>query len=113
MEHTLKLDGREFRGVTESLTAAQDDYLLGYLRRSGATEILAAEDQDKGATTESRHARAQQLLTEILLSGYKFHILAGCLTEPGKKWSRREADRNAAIFAEITDPEEKVRMGEG
>lgn len=124
MEDTFKLDGREFRGITESLTASQDDYLLGYLRRSGVTEILAAGDEQES----SRHARAEQLLTQILLSGYKFHILAACLTEidgaaqvPGeaslgrkvKKWSRAEADRNAAIFAEITDAEEKLRMGAG
>ena len=32
------------------------------------------------------------------------------LTEVGKKWTRAEADRNAAAFAEITEESEKQAM---
>jgi hypothetical protein len=32
------------------------------------------------------------------------------LTEVGKKWTRAEADRNAAAFAEITDEDEKITI---
>ncbi|MGA3295280.1 MAG: hypothetical protein ABSE45_15030 [Candidatus Acidiferrales bacterium] len=103
MDDRFTLDGREFRGISESLTAAQDDYLLAHLRRSGAIEVLAAaEGPDE--------TRAERLLTEIMLSGETFHILAGCLTETGKKWSRAEAERNAAAFAAITAADEKLRM---
>ena len=38
---TLKLDGREFARVTQTLTANQDDYILAHLRLSGAMDILA------------------------------------------------------------------------
>jgi hypothetical protein len=38
------------------------------------------------------------------------HIVAGILTEVGKKWRRDEAERNAEIFADITDTGEKVTM---
>jgi hypothetical protein len=103
MDESFKLDGREFRGISESLTAAQDDFLLAHLRRSGALEII----DDEGAPAEKR---AEQLLTQIMLSGETFHILAGCLNEIGKKWSRAEAERNAAAFSQVTDLEDKLRM---
>jgi hypothetical protein len=109
MDDRFVLDGRAFRGLSESLTAAQDDYLLAHLRRSGAIEVLEAVPAAAGADQE----RAEQLLTRIMLSGETFHVLAGCLTEAGKKWSRAEAERNAAAFAEITDADEKLRMRAG
>jgi hypothetical protein len=101
----IKLDGREFTGITQSLTANQDDYLLGHLRQAGALEVLG--DIDEKRTPKKRY---EDLLTRILLSGRKHYILAGFLTEVGKKWSRVDADRNAAAFAEITDQAEKQAM---
>lgn len=106
MEDSIRLDGRDFDGASESLSAAQDDYILAHLRQSGAIEALSGLD---GKPRDEDH-RAEDMLTSILLSGRKFHILAGCLTEHGRKWSRLEADRNAALFSEITDPLEKAAM---
>lgn len=101
----MKLDGREFTGITQSLTASQDDYLLGHLRQAGALEVLG--DIDEKRTPKKRY---EDLLTRILLSGRKHYILAGFLTEIGKKWSRVEADQNAAAFAEITEQAQKQAM---
>lgn len=106
MEDSIRLDGRDFEGVSDSLSAAQDDYILAHLRQSGATEVLSGFDGKK----RDEETRARDMLTAILLSGRKFHILAGCLTEHGLKWSRIEADRNAQLFSEITDPLEKSAM---
>lgn len=104
---TLKLDGRDFAGISQTLTANQDDYILAHLRLSGAMDILA--DAGGKRTPEKK---AEELLTQILLSGRSSYILAGCLTEAGKKWNRAEADKNAAAFAEITDAAEKTAMRE-
>lgn len=103
MDDAFRIDGREFQPVSQNLTASQDDYLLAYLRLAGAVEVLT----DADGKQREPGKRAEELLTQILLSGRSHHILAGCLTETGKKWTREEADRNAAIFAEITDPAEK------
>jgi hypothetical protein len=100
---TIKLDGREFHGIT--LTTNQDDYIIGHLSLSGALEVLGDVDEKRAPKK-----RYQDLLTRILLSGRKQHILAGMLTEVGKKWTRAEADRNAAAFAEITDEDEKTTI---
>lgn len=105
---TIKLDGREFRGITQALSASQDDYILVLLQRSGATELLSKIP--KNADLEERAKRAGQLTTAVLESGLQHRLLAGFLTETGKKWTREEADRNAARFAEITDGEEKLAM---
>jgi hypothetical protein len=102
---TLKLDGRDFTGITQTLTASQDDYILAHLRLAGAMDILA----DIGGK-KNPEEKAEALLTQIQLSGRKPFVLAGCLTEIGKKWTRAEADRNAGLFAEITDEKEKLAM---
>jgi hypothetical protein len=105
-ESIIKLDGRHFAGISQALTANQDDYILAHLRLSGAIEVLSDLDGKK----RTNEQRAEDLLTQILLSGHTHHILAGCLTEAGKTWSRAEADANAARFAGITDIEEKTAM---
>lgn len=99
---TIHLDGRDFRGISQSLTAAQDDFLLAHLRRSGAMEVIANELPDK--------TKAENMLTSIMLAGETFSVLAGCLTEEGRAWTRDEARRNAATFAAITDLGEKLAM---
>lgn len=103
---TIKLDGRQFSGITQSLTANQDDYILAHLRLAGAIEVLS----DLDGMRRTAEKRAEDLLTHILLSGRAQFILAGCLTEEGKVWSRAEADANAARFSQITDEEEKIAM---
>jgi hypothetical protein len=103
----IKLAGREFESISQALTANQDDYLVAHLRLAGALEVLADLDVEK---PRSERERAEYLLTRILLSGRKHFILAGCLTEKGKVWSRPEADRNAEIFSQITDTAEKSAM---
>ena len=106
MNSPITLDGRKFRGISQSLAANQDDYLLGHLRKAGAINVLS----DLDGVTRTIEQRAEDLLTQILLSGSTHQILAGCLTEEGKVWSRAEADANAARFAEITDFAEKIEM---
>lgn len=103
---TYQLDGREFRGVSQALTANQDDYILAHLRLAGAVDILHEVDGIK----RTQERRAEDLLTAILLSGRTHHILAGCLTEVGKVWNRKDADANAIRFSGLTEPEEKTRM---
>ena len=103
----IKLAGREFQSISQALTANQDDYLVAHLRLAGVLEVLADLGLEKPRNDKER---AEYLLTRILLSGRKHFILAGCLTEKGKVWSRPEADRNAEIFAQITDTAEKRAM---
>jgi hypothetical protein len=105
-EATIRLDGREFAGISQSLTSNQDDYILAHLRLAGAIDVLTDGDGKERTNDE----RANELLTQILLSGRKHFILAGCLTEVGKKWSRADADLNAVKFAEISSFEEKTLM---
>ena len=104
MNEAITLDGRSFSGVSQAITASQDDYILAHLRLAGAIDVLSELD---GKGPRTREQKAEDLLTRILLSGRKHFILAGCLTETGKKWTREEADRNAAIFADLTDVSEK------
>ncbi len=106
MPETMVLDGRKFTGITQSLTANQDDYILAHLRLAGAMDILAGLDE----TERTQEKRAEDLLTAILLSGETHHVLAGCLTEEGRVWNRKDAEANAARFAAITDHEEKRAM---
>jgi hypothetical protein len=106
MLDAITLDGRKFRGISKDLTANQDDYILAHLRLAGALEVL----QDPDGIKRHPEKRAEELLTQILLSGRTHHILAGCLTEEGKVWSRAEAEANAARFSEITSVEEKTAM---
>ena len=100
----IKLDGRQFGPVGQSLTAAQDDYINANLRLADAMPIIAKMNEN------NYEQCAQELLTNIMLRGLKFNILAGVLAEQGRKWSRSEAERNAARFAEITDEAEKHLM---
>jgi hypothetical protein len=106
MLESITLDGRKFRSITQALTASQDDYILAHVRAAGAVEILSELD----GVRRSPEKRAEELLTRILLSGQTHHILAGCLTEEGKVWNRKDADVNAARFAAITDIDEKTVM---
>jgi hypothetical protein len=106
MLESITLDGRKFFSITQSLTANQDDYILAHLRLSGAIEVLS----DLDGKTRTKEQRAEDLLTQILLSGRTHQILAGMLTEDGKVWSRASADANAARFAGISDFDEKNAM---
>ena len=103
---TLTLAGRKFTGISQSLTANQDDYIIAHMRRAGVLDVLSGAD----GVARTQDQRAEELLTSILLSGRTQNILAGCLTEEGKTWTRAEADRNAVCFAEITDNGEKTLM---
>jgi hypothetical protein len=104
----MKIDGREFEGTNQQITAAQNDYIIGHLRVAGALEVLAQLDPKH--SEESIEKAREQLVTRIYLSGRKAQILAGVLTEVGKRWSRAEADRNAARFEELTDAEDIQTM---
>lgn len=107
----MKLDGREFIGADQKITAAQNDYIQGHLSLAGVTDLLVRAGTNP--SEEQLGEIRKNFLIEILLSGQKSFILAGCLTEVGKKWSRAEADRNAARFDEITEPDEVMEMTNG
>jgi hypothetical protein len=102
---TIRLDGRDFEGVSQRVTAAQDDYILYWLGQSGANDCLV-----RLASGQKTNKSAHELLVTIMGSGMANHIVAGILTEVGQKWRRDEAERNAEIFADITDTAEKVAM---
>lgn len=102
MQASITLDGRKFSGISQSISSNQNDYIQGHVRLAGAVEILSSLD----GIERTPEKRAEDLLTAILLRGEKAKILAGCLTEEGKVWTRDEADRNAERFDAITDPEE-------
>lgn len=108
----MKLDGREFSGVDHKITAAQNDYIQAHLALAGVTDLLVEAGTTKPSEEQLGEIR-RKFLTQILLSGQKSFILSGCLTENGKKWSRAEADRNAARFDEITDADEMLEMTNG
>ena len=97
----LLLDGRKF--APRSPTADQGEYTEHHLRLAGVLDVA----NDPSRTKEQI---ANELVTQILLSGRKSYVLAGRLTEDGKVWSRTEADANAARFAGITDAREKAAM---
>jgi hypothetical protein len=103
----MKLDEREFHGITEAMTAVQDDYVLTQLERSGAMEMLS---QLKGLSQEQRAERSVEAFRRLRESGRKYKLLAGLLTEEGHTWTQTEADTNAARFAAITKTEEKLAM---
>lgn len=105
MDKTITIDGREFHGVTQELSAAQDDYLIGQLRLAGALDALLA-------AKENPEEQAERLLTHLMISGRAAQVLAGCLTEVGKSWTIEEAARNATRFAAITNSLEKMAMRE-
>lgn len=102
-EHSIRLGGREFAPILQELSAAQDDYILAHLRRSGALEAL-------GDAEIPAIKRGEEMLTRVMLSGETFAVLSGILTEKGKQWSRAEAERNAAAFAALTDADSKQAM---
>jgi hypothetical protein len=102
----ITLDGRKFHCDPQDHTASQDSYILAHLRLAGAIEVL----NDLEGIERSPEKRAEELLTQILLSGRTHFILAGYLTEAGKDWCRSAADVNAARFAAITDVLEKAEM---
>lgn len=107
----MKLDGREFSDVDHDITAAQNDYIIGHLRAAGALEALAGLNLKEDLSLDQVEKPAKDFVTRIYLTGRKSFILAGLLTEVGKKWTRAEADRNAAKFDAITDLEEITAMG--
>jgi hypothetical protein len=101
---TIVIAGLTFHGVTQGLPAAQDHYLIGQLRLAGCLDFLV---NAKGLSPEDA---AEGLLTRLLVSGRASQVLAGCLTEEGKKWSVASAESNAAMFDEVKDAGSKSAM---
>jgi hypothetical protein len=98
----VTIDGRKFHGVNQELSAAQDDYIMGHLRLAGALELVLSDKKPEST--------AEALLTQIMVSGRTHYILAGCLTEDGKKWTHEEAAKNAEVFGSITNNDDKTQM---
>lgn len=111
---TVTLDGREFQTPTQAITAAQEDYVTGYLGKAGVNDLIApmvVEIPDDLELQDLRRTQgAYAFLHQIMVSGLKMNVLAGTLTEVGKKWTIAEADKNAEAFRQITDAGEKVLM---
>jgi len=57
---TITLDGRKFQGITQALTANQDDYILARLRLAGAVEVMSDPDGVK----RTKEQRAEDLLKD-------------------------------------------------
>lgn len=104
----IKLNGREFEGVTQTLTARQQDFVTVNWRLSGAAEVFAG--LGSGDDIQTRAQKTETCINRILESGRKYKLLAGLLTETGKQWTREDAERNAEIFAESRDIEEQKAM---
>jgi hypothetical protein len=99
----ITIGGRQFHGVSQELSASQDHYIIGQLRLAGALQLLNPAEKNPEATAEA-------LLTQIMVSGRAPYILAGCLTEQGKRWTFEEASRNAEVFAAVTNNDDKLAM---
>jgi hypothetical protein len=108
MPDTITIAGRKFHGITQELSAAQDDYLMGQLRLAGALEIFTAPAVP--GTDVPAEELAESLLTRLLVSGRAAHVLAGCLTPEGESWSVEAAEQYAKQFSAITDPADKLIM---
>lgn len=104
-DQTLLIDGRKFHGVTQELSAAQDDYIVGQLRLAGVLGLLS-----HAKTDEEAEAAAEAMLTQILVSGRAAQVLAGCLTEEGKQWTLAAAMQNADVFSSTTNADDKRAM---
>ena len=103
------IGGRKFFGTDDSLPAAQDEFILARLRKCGAMDVLNGHD----GVARTQEERSSALLTAIMLAGETSNVLAGILTEEGKKWNRAVAFENAVMFGEVTDPQEKLAMRAG
>jgi hypothetical protein len=102
----LKLDGRKFRVDVRSAAVGQGDYLAQHLRAAGVT----GPPQALKDATRPKERIVDDLVTQILAGEQKSYILAGCLSEKGRAWTRSEADANAARFDRITNVSEKAAM---
>lgn len=113
-ENTITLDGRKFESVSEAMTAAQENYVTGYLGLAKANDLvpqmLVEYPNDLTRQELEREAAAKEFLHTILTSGYASYVMAGILTEAGKKWTHAAAEKNARAFQGITDAKEKRAM---
>ncbi len=105
---TITLDGRTFDATAQARACDQIAYIEYQLWCAGVVEI----PNDLRPVTREEKRSADEVVTEILLSGRNCYLIAGCLNEQGKLWDRNEADRNASRFAAITDAREKAAMQE-
>lgn len=107
---SIRLAGKEFTLLDQQMTAAQQDYLSARFNRAGVTDLFVMPGQKP--TEDELVKLRSEFVARILESGQKSFLLAGMLTEVGKKWSRVDADKNAALFDAITDRAEKEIMSE-
>ena len=85
----------------EQTTARQDAYMIAQAIDAGVMGFAGkALDEDA----------ALKLSASILRSGKLEYLLAGALVEDGKRWAAKDADANAEMFGELTDPESKQQM---
>ena len=104
-DNTLRICGIEFEpSAGQSITARQDNYLMGQLRLAGVLDVVQSM---KDADVDEK---SSELLTRILVSGRAPEVLAGLLVERGKTWNIRRAEKLAELFGDATNPEDKEIM---
>src|SRR5260370_39692043 len=97
----ITLDGRKFTDVLHApFVANQDDYVLAHLRLAG--DVVKVFNALEGVQ-RTKEQSADDLFTQILLSGRTYYILARLLIQEGKAWSRAEADATAARVGASAD----------
>src|SRR5260370_17093828 len=95
----ITLDGRKFTDVLHApFVANQDDYVLAHLRLAGDV-VKVFNDLD--GVQRTKEQRADDLFTQILLSGRTYYILPGILIAEGKVCSPAQANSNPAPFPPI------------
>ena len=93
----LVIGGRRFR-FPDRVTYRQ----RLHMRR----QVIAAGLHTVAGGADSTGALAQALVERVSTSGLQPELLAAWLVEDGQPWSEAGAERNAAFFGNVTDPED-------
>lgn len=105
---TLTLGGREIQAIeaqNNELTIEQDIFVMNAVKRSGIGPITMHEG-------ESPEDFVDRLLTDLVLSGAFFPILAAFLVFEGEEWSVDKSQRDAmvAFLRGLREPDDKAKM---
>jgi hypothetical protein len=103
MGRVIPLGGRFF-APAETTTSRQDGWIVAQFEDAGLIDLASS------GALESNQAAARKVIVAAMGSGAYHRILAGLLVEADQKWSVESAEKNAAFFGELTDPEDKARL---
>lgn len=101
----IKIDGQLWRAI-ERTTLANDFYVMKQVRACGIANCTPNKD-------ESAEDYAVRLLYAVVEGGVPFELLGGVLLPlgvPDEKWSVEQAETTAAIFRNLTAPEDKAEV---